>query len=121
MAIRRSSIPRKLFPFLFFIPLSPCSLLVRAVCKSSFYHDRAFDTFFLHLTPDIIRIRDGTVEVVGIGRTAAAAVKSGKAIPTFIFRIDIAKLELVADCRVGHARIHVAEQEIFVSYKLMHG
>ena len=75
--------------------------------------------FFLHLAPDIIRIRDGTVEVVGIGRTAATAVKSGKAIPTFVFRIDIAELELVADCRVGHARIHVAEQEIFVSYKLM--
>ena len=59
------------------------------------------------------------MEVVGIGRTAAAAVKSGKAIPTFVFRIDIAELELVADCRVGHARIHVAEQEFFVSHKLM--
>ena len=59
------------------------------------------------------------MEVVGIGRTAAAAVKSGKTIPAFVLRINIAELELIADCRVSHARIYIAEKEIFISYKLM--
>lgn len=104
-----------------FLPLTAMIDLVvfLVLCQSSTDHDRALDTFFLHLAADIVGIRNAAVEVEGICRASAAAVESRKAVFAFFFRVYIAKLEFIAHLRVDHAGIHVSEQELFISNELV--
>ena len=59
------------------------------------------------------------MEVVGISRTAAAAIKSRKAVFAFILRIDVAEFKFIADGRIGHTCIYIAEKEFFLADKLV--
>ena len=60
-------------------------------------HDGTLDALFLHLASNLIGVRNGAVEIVGIGGASAAAVKPGKTVSAFFFCIDIAQLKLVLD------------------------
>ena len=82
-------------------------------------HNRALDTFFLHLTADVVCIGDAAVEIEGVRRTSAAAVKPCKTVLTFFLRVYIAELELIANLRINYAGIHVSKQKIFVPDKLV--
>ena len=104
-----------------FLPLTAMIDLVvfLVLCQSSTDHDRALDTFFLHLTADIVGICNAAVEIEGICRASAAAVESRKAVFAFFFRVYVAELEFIAHLRVDHAGIHVSEQELFISNELV--
>lgn len=68
----------------------------------------AFYTLSLKLTSDVVCICNITVEVVGVGRTSAAAVKSREAFFAFFLRIDIAALEFITDLRILDPVIYIA-------------
>ena len=57
------------------------------------------------------------MEVVGVGCTSAAAVKSCKALSALFLGIYIATLKFITDLRVLHALIDVSHQKIFISDK----
>ena len=104
-----------------FLPLTAMIDLVvfLVLCQSSTDHDRALDTFFLHLAADIVSVLNRTMEIVGICRASAAAVESRKAVFAFFFRVYVAELEFIAYLRVDYTGIHVSEQELFISNELV--
>ena len=50
------------------------------------------------------------------GGAAAAAIEAGEAVLTFVLCVHIAHLELVPDLSVHNARVHISQQELFISH-----
>ena len=95
--------------------------IFRISCCGCFDHNGALHTFSLQLAPDIICIVDGAVEIVGVSRAAAAAVKFCKAVLTFFFGIYIAALKFVPQIRILNPVENTSHKELLFSYKLMAG
>ena len=93
---------RTLLLNLFFLLLHPGSLLISQCCPN---HNGTFNPLFLHLAAYLISAGNIPAEVIGIGGTSAAAVKSGEAVLTFVLCIYVAKLKLITDSRIGDSFI----------------
>ena len=61
------------------------------------------------------------MEIIRIGRAAAAAVESRETVPALILCIDVAEFEFIADTFVSHTCIDIAEKEFFLADKLVAG
>ena len=64
-------------------------------------------------------IFQASMEIKGIGRTAATAVKLGKTVFAFFLGINITALELFLQIRPFDAIKYISHQEIFITNKLV--
>ena len=102
-------------PWLFFIVFM-LFLLFRQ-CRLN--HKRTFHALFLKLASDLICIPDAAMELIRIGRTAAAAIKSGKAVPAFFLGIHTAALKFCTNFGMLYTLIDIAEIIFRSAHKLM--
>ena len=77
--------------------------LIFFVGQCRFYHNRAFHALFLKLTAKLVDVVDLSVTIVGIGSTAAAAVKFCKTASALFFGVNITAFEFVHDVRTHRA------------------
>ena len=71
------------------------------VCQGSFNHDGALNPLLLHLTANVICPVDGSAEVIRVGRTAAAAVEPGPAVPAVGVGHHVTSVEFLSQLGVG--------------------
>ena len=75
----------------------------------------------MELTAHCIYTRNTAGGVVGVGSAAAAAIKPGKAVFTFLMSVNVAELEFVTDLLVSYAGEYISQQEAWFAYELMAG
>ena len=64
-------------------------------------------------------MKNVSMEIISICRTASAAVKLCKACPALLFRIDAAAFKLIPDVRIRYAFLHISHVKLFIAHKLV--
>ena len=83
-------------------------------------HNRAFNSFTVEFTPQLIYFIDIPVGMIVVGRTSAGAVPLRKAVPTFISGIYVISFqEHFNDFRMGDTFVHVAHEHLIVAHELV--